>query len=103
MPGAEVRDQLSSFLVGERVAEGRHLRAAVENLAGQLWHCPHLVLAQRGGQCGGLLGACKICAVAMGAPLIKKERRACRFVGFGLGIGECAGWQGCAQKNGQRQ
>ncbi len=45
MPGTEVGDELGRFRVGDGVAEGRHLLAAVEDLVGDLDRGPGLLFS----------------------------------------------------------
>jgi len=70
--GAQVGDQLSHLLVGEGVAEGRHLLSAVEDLGGDLGRRPKLVLADV-DQRGRLFAADAADAVAVGAALVAEE------------------------------
>jgi hypothetical protein len=70
--GSQESHKLRDLCVGNRVAEGRHLLAAIENLIGNFFGGPELVLAQ-GGQVGTLFGASAIVAVAVGAAFIAKE------------------------------
>ena len=46
MPGAEICNQLGSLGVGNRLAEGRHLLAAVQNLMGYAGWGPLFVLVK---------------------------------------------------------
>lgn len=73
MFGAEVGDQLGDLLIGDRVAEGRHLLAAVENLAGDFFRGPGLVCAQA-DEARSLFAADATGSVAIGATLVAKQQ-----------------------------
>jgi len=94
--GAEPGHKLGCLLVGERIAEGRHLLAAVENLMCDLGWGPAFVLAQT-GQVRRLFAACAACAVAMDTALVAKENRA----GLLGGSGFCAK-QGVRRDRGEK-
>ena len=99
--GAEVGDQLSDLLIGEGVAEGRHLLAAVENLMGDFGRGPVFVLAQA-GEAGGLLGSLTAGSVTVSAALVAKEDRAGLLAGFVVGAEQGVG-RGCGDEDeGQR-
>ena len=101
MFGAEVCDQLGDLLVGERVAEGRHLLAAVEDLAGDFCRGPELVLAQV-GEIRTLLAAGSAGSVAVGATLVAKENRAGLLGSFGLRAEEGVGGERGEQDDGRQ-
>ena len=85
--GAQVGDQLGDLGVRERVGEGRHLLAAVENLIGDFVRWPELVGAQT-AEIGTLLSAAASRAVAVGASLVAEEDGAGLFCCFFLGTQE---------------
>jgi hypothetical protein len=74
---------LGCFLVGNRVAEGWHLLAAVENLAGYLGGSPELVFGQA-GKIGPFLGTLAIGAMAVHTAFVAKENGAGALGGFGV-------------------
>lgn len=79
MLGTQVGDELRDLGVGERVREGWHLLAAVENLVRYLFRCPKLIGAQA-GQIGGLLSARASSAMTVCAAFIAKQKSACLLV-----------------------
>jgi hypothetical protein len=87
------------LIVGERIAERRHLLAAVENLAGDFGRSPELVFAQT-SQVRPFFAACAARSVAVGATLVAKEKRAGLLGGFGPRAGESVRWKrGESEKN----
>lgn len=87
VPGAQIGHQLRNFLVGERVAEGRHLLTAIQNLIGDLGRRPFLVVRQT-GQIRSFLGSNAAVAVAMSAALVAKKNGAGQLGGPVLRCGE---------------
>jgi len=91
---AKVRDHLGDLRVAERVAKGRHLLAAVENLGGDFSRGPELVLAQI-GQVRPFLATATASTVAVSAALVLKQNRACLFVGLPRPTISGVGRDGC--------
>jgi len=79
--GAEICDELDDLLVSERVREGRHLLATVEDLIGDFRRGPELVFAEA-GEIRSLLAAAAALAVAVGATLVAKKDGADLLGGF---------------------
>ena len=92
MLGAQIRHHLRDLRIGQRVAEGRHLLPAVENLIGDPGRGPELVLADI-GQIRPLLAAASAGAVAVSAALALKQDSAGLFIGPGLSAAEGIGRQ----------
>jgi hypothetical protein len=86
----EVSDQLGDLLIGDRVAEGRHLLATVENLAGDFFRRPGLVCAQA-DEARSLFAADATGSVAIGATLVAKQQCAGLLGGLGLSTGKGVG------------
>ena len=86
MFSAKISDQLGSFLIGDRIAEGRHLLAAGEDLVGDPGRGPELVLAQVNER-RRFLGADAADAVTVGATFVAKQDRAGPFGGLGASFG----------------
>jgi len=87
VPGAQVGDQLGDFCVRKRIAEGRHLLAAVHDLIGQFGWSQKLVVPDAEER-GGLRAADATFAVAVSATLIAEENRPGLFVGLLSRVGE---------------
>ena len=100
MLGAQIGDQLSDLLIGERVGKGRHLLATVENLVGDFIRGPELIGAN-GAEVGAFLSAGASCAVAVGATFVAKQNGA-GLVG-GLLFGARQGVSGGCGEDGQGQ
>lgn len=86
MFGAEVGDDLGDLGIAERVAKGRHLLAAIQNLVGDFVGGPLLVAADI-SESGAFFCAFEIGAVAVGATFIAKEDGAGEGIGFFFGRG----------------
>src|SRR5689334_15615429 len=82
--GSEEGDELLDFVVAERIAEGRHLLSAVEDLVSHLLRRPGLVFADF-GQTGSLFGAFERRSVAIGAALVAVQGSAGFHVSRGSG------------------
>ena len=81
---AQVGDQLRDLRVGERVAKGRHLLSAIENLSGDFGGRPVGVLADV-DEAGCFFAADAAYAVAKGAAFVAKQHGAGLLVGLGVG------------------
>ena len=73
--GPQERDKLRNLLIAQRVAEGRHLRSAVQNMIGHFLGWPAFVVANL-SQSWRLLCSLQIGAMAKGAALVAEERGA---------------------------
>lgn len=100
--GAEKSDQLLDFVVGERIAEGRHLLAAVEELAGDFVVGPLLLFADV-FESRGFARAFEVGAVAEAAAFVAEENGAGHFGFFFLAgcEGGLRGAQGNEDKDGE--
>ena len=78
---AKIRDHLGNLRVGERVAKGRHLLPAVEDLGAQAIRLPLLVATQI-GKGRTLLAANAVRSMTTGAAAVAEEHSA----GFGGGF-----------------
>lgn len=90
MLGAEVGDQLGDLLIGDGVAEGRHLLAAVENLTGDFLRGPGLVCAQA-DEAWRLFAADAARSVTIGATLVAKQQCAGLLGGLRLSTEQSVG------------
>lgn len=88
--GAEVRDQLRRFLIGEGIAERRHLLSAVINLSNNFGGRPELVFAQVYKR-RRLLAADTADSMAVGATLIAKQDCSGPCGGFAFGAQQSVG------------
>lgn len=97
---AQVGNDLRHILIGERVGEGRHLLAAVENLIRHFGRSPNLVLADI---CQGrsLPAAFEGGPVAMGASLVPIENGASRLVR--MAVGACDSRKGKIGREGEQE
>ena len=101
MFGAEVRDQLRRFLIGDGIAEGRHLHSAVINLSRNFGGSPELVFAQVDKR-RRLLAADTADSMAEGATLISKQDCSSLRGGFAFGAQQSMG-MGRGEKQERRQ
>lgn len=84
MFGAQISDQLSNLSICERVAEGWHLLAAVEDLVGDFGRNPKLARWQI-GEGRRLFSADAAGTMAIGTAFVAKKDCA----GFRFGLGAC--------------
>lgn len=82
--GPQEGDELLDLLVAERIAKGRHLLAAVQDLVGHLLRGPCLVFADI-GETGTLFGAFERLSVAIGAALVAVQGGAGFHISRGIG------------------
>ena len=73
--GAKIGDELRNLLVGQGVAEGRHLLPAVQDLSGDFCGGPRFVRTDAGER-GGFFAANAVGAVAVGAALVAEQNSA---------------------------